>query len=234
MKEAIVLMAKAPLSGTVKTRLIPSLDEEKATALYVAFLNDTFALLEEIRAECEAQAEEAELDDYLFSVVLNFTPADAEDAFAEVERESCLMLPQRGMDLGERISNCFSDLFTAGYESIVIIGADSPTLPGEYLLDAFDALDNDNKVVIGPTADGGYYLIGARFVPKQLCEFIPWSSGQVLSETLKRANEANIEIVLLPEWYDVDTPADLLRLREELAQNNETAPYTRRCLRSLE
>ncbi len=232
MKEALVVMAKAPLEGQVKTRLIGALGAEKATELYVAFLSDTFAVMEEVRDELEAEAEEADAD-YTFSIVLNYTPEGEAEAFERVEREGSLMIPQRGDTLGERIHNCFEDLFAAGYESVVVIGADSPTLPGEYLLDAFDALEDDQTAVLGPTEDGGYYLIGLRRLHGQLFTSIPWSTNQVLAETQKRANEAGVKIVLLPAWYDVDTPAELEQLRRELAADKTRASLTRVCLSSL-
>jgi len=232
MKDALVVMAKAPIAGTVKTRLIGALSAEQATELYVAFLSDTFAVMEEVRDELETAAEEADAD-YRLSIVLNYTPEGAEEAFELVEREGSLMIPQRGDDLGARLRNCFADLFAAGYESVVVIGADSPTLPGEILLAAFDLLDEDNKVVIGPTRDGGYYLIGARRLHEALFSGIPWSTPDVLSETEKRAHETGISLIQLPEWYDVDTPAELARLRRELAADKQVAPLTRRVLKSL-
>jgi hypothetical protein len=232
MKDALVIMAKAPVAGQVKTRLIGALDAAAAAKLYAAFLSDTFALAEAARDELEAEAEAAGID-YTLSIVLNYTPAGAEEAFEQVEREGSLMIAQRGADLGERLENCFAQLFAAGCESVVVIGGDSPTLPGEYLPDAFDALEDDHTIVIGPTRDGGYYLIGMRRLHAQLFADIPWSTNRALAETEKRANEAGVKIVLLPEWYDVDTPEDLARLRRDLENDQSLAPHTRRLLKSL-
>jgi rSAM/selenodomain-associated transferase 1 len=232
MKDALVIMAKAPIAGKVKTRLIGALDADAAANLYAAFLGDTFALAEEIRDELEAEAEAEELD-YLLSVVLCYTPPEQEEAFEGIEREGSLMIPQRGRDLGERLQNCFADLFDAGYENVVIIGGDSPTLPGEYLLDAFDALDHENAVVIGPTRDGGYYLIGLRRFHRQLFDGISWSTDQVLTQTQQRASQLHLAVRLLPEWYDVDTPAELERLKRELRENSQMAVHTQKFLRSV-
>ncbi|HZS09915.1 MAG TPA: TIGR04282 family arsenosugar biosynthesis glycosyltransferase [Blastocatellia bacterium] len=232
MKEALVVMAKAPVEGRVKTRLIGALNAATAAELYVAFLSDTFAVMEEVRDEREAEAEETD-EDYTFSIVLNYTPEGEEEAFERVEREGSLMIAQRGDDLGERLHNCFADLFEAGFASVVIIGADSPTLPGEYLMEAFDGLDDENAVVLGPTKDGGYYLIGMRRLHAGLFEGIPWSTDGVLAETRKRANAAGLSVVLLPEWYDVDTPEELEHLKRELGVNKEAARFTRRLLKSL-
>jgi hypothetical protein len=232
MKDALVIMAKAPIAGNVKTRLIGALDADAAANLYAAFLCDTFAMAEEIRDELEAEAEAEEID-YLLSVILCYTPQEQEEAFESIEREGSLMMPQRGRDLGERLQNCFDDLLSAGYENVVIIGGDSPTLPGEYLLDAFDSLDNESAVVIGPTPDGGYYLIGMRRFHRQLFDGIFWGTDQVLMQTQQRASQLHLEVTLLPEWYDVDTPTDLERLKRELRETSQIAVHTRKFLRSV-
>lgn len=232
MKDALVIMAKAPIAGSVKTRLIGALSAEHAADLYAAFLSDTFALAEEIREELETEAEEQEID-YLLSIVLSYTPEGQEEAFERIEREGSLMIPQRGHDLGERLHNCFHDLFQAGYENVIVIGGDAPTLPGETLLEAFDALEHEKQVVIGPTRDGGYCLIGLKKLHAELFTGISWSTDRVLTETQQRANAAALEMVLLPEWYDVDTPDDLEQLKKDLAENRHIAPHSRRFLKTL-
>src|SRR5436190_20114656 len=138
-------MAKAPIEGQVKTRLIGTLTAEDARQLYVAFLSDTFALMEAVMDE---------RDD--LSLVLCYTPEGAEEAFEQVEREGSLMIAQRGDDLGQRLANCFADVFAFGFDSVIAIGGDSPTLPEEMLHEAFDSLENDNDVVLVPAEDDGY------------------------------------------------------------------------------
>jgi uncharacterized protein len=225
MKEALVLMAKAPIAGQVKTRLGGALGPEDAAELYVAFLSDTFAAMEEVWEEREE-----------VSLVLCYTPAGEEEAFERVEREGGLMLAQRGDDLGERMRNCFADLFEAGFESIVMIGADTPTLPPDALDEALERLGEEggeNRVVIGPTEDGGYYLIGTRRLHARLFEGVNWGTGTVLAETQQRAQTAGVEISLLPEWYDVDTPADLERLKQEVIGGETDARHTRAFFKSI-
>jgi len=222
LKEALVVMAKAPREGEVKTRLLGAISPEEARRLYVAFLSDTFALMEEVVEEREN-----------LTVALCYTPEGEEEAFEEVEREGSLMIPQRGADLGERLTNCFADLFALGFESVVVIGADSPTLPGEYIFDAFECFETDDDVVIGPTEDGGYYLIGMRNLYKRIFEDIPWSETGVLDATIERAKEAELDLVLLSEWYDVDTPEDFERLKHDLEENKGAAKFTRRFLKEL-
>lgn len=215
-------MAKAPREGEVKTRLFDALSPGEARSLYVAFLSDTFALMEDVREEREN-----------LTLALCYTPEGEEEAFEEVEREGSLMIPQRGADLGERLTNCFADLFALGFESVVVIGADSPTLPGAYVFDAFECFETDDDVVAGPAEDGGYYLIGMRKLHKRIFEDIPWSSAGALDATIERAREAELNLVLLPEWRDVDRPEDLEQLKRELREDKEAAKFTRRFLKDL-
>ena len=223
MKEALVLLAKAPREGEVKTRLLGALSQEEARRLYIAFLSDTFALMEEVMEEREE-----------LTMALCYTPEGEEEAFEEVEREGSLMFPQRGESLGARLTNCFADLFALGFESVVVIGADSPTLPGEYVFDAFECFETDDDVVIGPAEDGGYYLVGMRKLHKRIFEDIPWGGDGVLDATIERAKEAELDLVLLPEWRDVDRPEDFERLKRELDENKGAAKFTRRFLREME
>jgi uncharacterized protein len=222
LKEALVVMAKAPREGKVKTRLLGALSPEEARRLHVAFLSDTFGLMEDVKEEREE-----------LSLALCYTPVGEEEAFEEVEREGSLMIPQRGENLGERLTNCFADLFALGFESVVVIGADSPTLPGEYVFDAFECFETDDDVVLGPAEDGGYYLVGMRKLHARIFEDIPWGAAGVMAATTDRAREAELNLVLLPEWRDVDKPEDLERLKSELGESKGGAKFTRRFLKEL-
>ncbi|QQS49259.1 MAG: TIGR04282 family arsenosugar biosynthesis glycosyltransferase [Acidobacteriota bacterium] len=222
MKEGLALMAKAPIEGQVKTRLTAVLEPAEAVELYANFLRDTFFLMEVLQDERET-----------LSLILCYSPEGEEEAFENIEREGSLMLPQRGHDLGERLVNCFSDLFDFGFESIVVMGGDSPTLPVEFLEVAFDRLAEGADVVLGPSADDGYYLIGMRRLHAELFRDIPWSSPGVLEATRKRAASAGIRIFELPLWYDVDTPGQLERLKAELSEDPTPARRTAKFLREL-
>src|SRR5438128_6274537 len=149
MKEVLVILAKAPLVGQVKTRLIGTLTAEQATELYVCFLRDTFAVMEAVQEEREQ-----------LSLALCYTPAEELEAFEVADFDGCMLLSQRGNDLGERLQNCFVDLFELGFGAIVVIGADSPTLPEELIHEAFERLLVPGQIVIGPAKDEGFYLIG--------------------------------------------------------------------------
>jgi len=215
-------MAKAPREGEVKTRLIGALTAAEAAAIYTNFLRDTFVLVEAVREERET-----------VQIVLCYTPEDSEEAFEHIEREGSLMLAQRGGDLGERLTNCFADLFEFRFDSVVVIGVDSPTLPEKILIEAFDLLSGENDVVIGPAKDGGYYLVGMRKLHAGVFSAIPWGTDRALAATETRIREAGLNLKLLPVWYDVDTPEELERLKRELDENREVARFTRKFLKEL-
>jgi uncharacterized protein len=226
MKEALVIFAKAPTPGQVKTRLIGALTAEQAAELYICFLRDTFALLEAVQEERED-----------LSLVLCYTPAEELEAFEAAEIEGCLLLSQRGNDLGERLSNSLADLAELGFTSIVTLGADSPTLPAESVLEAFAQLPESYPIVIGPARDGGFYLIGFHQsqipIAQQLFQHIEWSSAQVLSQLQERLQQAKISFSLLPEWNDIDTPEELTKLKQQIISGDVTPKFTSRYLRKL-
>jgi rSAM/selenodomain-associated transferase 1 len=221
MPNALVIAAKAPVVGQVKTRLCPPLSATEATELFRRFLMDTVA-----RACTVPDAQ----------VCVAFTPPESESLFRSLLPFPLHYIPQRGGSLGERLVNIFADLLREGFTQIVIMDGDSPTLPTTYLQEAFTLLaDSQNEAVCGPCSDGGYYLIGARAVHRGLFENITWSTSSVLRETLAQARSHNLRIALLPPWYDVDNGADLHRLAAELAQlgDDAGAPRTRAFLTQL-
>lgn len=222
MKEALVLVAKAPIEGQVKTRLIGDLTAEEAKQLYVAFLSDTFATMEAVADE---------RDD--LTLVHCYTPEDAEDAFEEVEREGCLMIAQRGNDLGERLTNCFADVFAMGFDSVTAIGGDSPTFPAELVSESMDCLETDDDVVVIPAEDDGYCLIGMRKLQPAIFQNIPWSTADVMAATERQAKTAGLSLSVGPTWFDVDTPEELERLKQDLTETKGTAKFTRRFLKEL-
>ncbi|HEX4946223.1 MAG TPA: TIGR04282 family arsenosugar biosynthesis glycosyltransferase, partial [Blastocatellia bacterium] len=202
------------------TRLLGALTPEQATALYVCFLQDAFAMMTAVQEEREQ-----------LSLVLCYTPADEIEAFEAADLDGCLMLAQRGETLGERLQHCFDDLFTAGFQRVIVLGADTPTLPMEAISEAFEQLIEPKAVVLGPTTDGGYYLIGLRQAQPELFAEIAWGSEAVLRQTQARAQEIGASLILLSEWSDVDTPQDLERLQQQIAAGAVTAPRTAKFLR---
>jgi uncharacterized protein len=128
------------------------------------------------------------------------------------------LLAQRGEDLGARQARLISDVLSLGHQGALVIGTDSPTLPRECLDEAVSlVMAPDVDLVLGPTDDGGYYLIGLRAPCPALFEGMPWSTSAVLPRTLDRAQRLGLRVACLPAWFDVDTKADLERLAAELA-----------------
>src|SRR5215475_16179313 len=194
-------MAKAPWPGAVKTRLCPPLLAEEAAALYRCFLLDKIAT---VRTLVGARP------------VIAYTPDDSQTEFATLAPDFTLV-PQRGPDLGSRLHATLAGLLAAGHPGAIAVDSDTPTLPREFLQQAIDCLSRPGPdVVLGPTEDGGYYLIGVRAAHRELFEDVPWSTSEVLEITRSRAAAAGLLAVDLPSWFDVDTPEDLERLRTVL------------------
>jgi uncharacterized protein len=200
MSTCLIIFAKSPIPGKVKTRLTPLITPTKAAELYEAFIADTISTA--LKLKCER-------------ITVAYSPGYAEKTFHGLCGQSIDYLPQKGQNLGERMKNAFKRSFDKGFERTVIIGTDSPTLPLSYIRDAFDALEKV-PVTIGPTFDGGYYLIGLSEQEDALFDNIEWSTSSVFSQTLARIKTANRQLCILPPWYDVDTPDSLEFLRSHL------------------
>jgi len=222
-------MAKAPVSGQVKTRLVPPLTNDQAAALNACFLRDTASNIAAVGSCHGAQG------------VVMYTPVDAGHAFDGLLPEDFQLVAQRGESLGERLLNASRDLLARSYDSICLINSDSPTLPSAILGAAIAALTpRGDRVVLGAAEDGGYYLIGLKNAHENLFEKIAWSTSDVLAHTLERAKQIHLEIVMLPAWYDVDDAAMLERLCDELflpdsigGNSPYAAPQTREYLAGL-
>jgi rSAM/selenodomain-associated transferase 1 len=166
-----------------------------------------------------------------------YTPIGAESAYSDILPADFSLLPQRGDNFGERLYFAVKDLFKCGFESVCLIDSDSPTVPAENFAKAIEILDmREDQVVLGPSDDGGYYLIGVKKPHRHLFEQIDWSTERVLNQTVQRATEIGIEVKLLPTGYDVDDEASLRRLCNELLGKqgaDNIAPNTRRFLARL-
>jgi uncharacterized protein len=204
---ALIVMAKAPVAGEVKSRLVPPLSFEEAAELYRCLLLD---LLENV-----ASFEEADL-------YLAFTPADAAHSFRDLAPPNFTCVPQRSGDLGERMAGIFEDSFEKGYERAVVIGSDLPVFPSSFLRDAFRALAGSSDVVLGPSRDGGYYLIGLSRLLAEIFTHIPWGTARVLQATRDRLSRIGVEPLLLPGWFDVDTVEDLRFLKQMVCTGSQT------------
>ena len=199
---ALAVMAKAPRAGTVKTRLSPPLTLEQAAELNVQFLRDMADNLATIAGGAG---------------LISYTPVGDEALFAGLLPETFALVPQRGDGFGERLLAAAEDVLAIGYGAVCLIDSDSPTVPGEAYAQAVEALRlPGDRVVLGPSNDGGYYLIGMKRPHREPFERISWSTVRVMAETLERCREAGLEVVLLPTWYDVDDAATLSVLKAEL------------------
>ncbi len=206
MKTCLIVFAKNPVPNQVKTRLIPTLSPEQAAALYTAFLTDW----------CEVLAKLTIVD-----LVIAYTPPEAQPDLQALIGDDVIYIPQIGADLGERLTSATQWAAEHGYTKILFVGSDSPTLPISYISQAITLLDS-RDIVIGPSTDGGYYLIGfsaaalITTVP-HVFEGIAWSTADVFQQTVTRIREAEATLGLLPLWYDIDTAEDLAFLHAHIA-----------------
>jgi rSAM/selenodomain-associated transferase 1 len=208
-------MAKASVAGTVKTRLVPPLTDAEAAELNTCFLTD-------VAGNILAAANQVAIQAFVA-----YHPLGSEEFFSDLLPGGFKLLPPREPTIGRSLFHAAQDLLTAGYGSVCLINADSPTLPTDILVETVRQLEgSDDRIVIGPAVDGGYYLIGLnRFYPR-LFEEIDWSTHRVFRQTLERANEIGVAAAVLPEWYDVDDAPTLATLVHEIRMHqNEGSPY---------
>ena len=225
---ALAVMTKAPKAGRVKTRLTPPLSPEEAAALNICFLRDTTAAILQNTDGNRAKG------------IAVYTPVGAEETYVGILPDEFALVPQRGETFGERLSAATEDLLQLGFASLCLIDSDSPTVPTRAFTEAVDFLAQDqDSVVLGPSDDGGYYLIGLKKLHRSLFESIDWSTERVLEQTREAARKINVNVHLLPAWYDVDDRQTLSRLCRELFGSNGSdqsgfaAPATRGFLSDL-
>src|SRR5512139_3639185 len=217
MKKALIIFAKQPVAGKVKTRLVPALSAREAAELYTCMLTDTIAKLESLKG----------VDRFLFSAggVESYT-------FFQESYPGMQIFQQAGNDLGERMEAAFATVFSMGYEAAAIIGTDSPDLPLKFIEEAYRILEDYRaETVFGPAEDGGYYLLAMRRLYNCFFAGIHWSSGRVLQQSLENAEKTGLRVAQLSVWHDVDTIEDLSR--PELRDSNNSAPLTRLFLNSI-
>lgn len=206
---ALVVMTKAPRPGCVKTRLAPSLSPDAAAALASALLTDTIRLavtLEGIRVVLVCPRGEAPL--------IRRVVADGVD-----------IVEQLGNGLAVALASTFDRFLAAGYQKVIAFNSDSPHVPRETLDDAFAALDTVD-LVVGPTEDGGYYLVGAKAPHPDLFDAPPLGTSGALDALTRRAAELKLQCACCTRTFDVDLPADVARLAQELRGAPERAPAT--------
>jgi rSAM/selenodomain-associated transferase 1 len=197
---ALILLARVPVRGRVKTRLHPTLDHDTIFDLYTHFLHDSIDKI------CAVENADRFIGGY---------PAERLDFFDDIAAgRDIRVFAQRGEGLGEKMRGAFADRFAEKYEKVAIIGSDSPSLPVEYIEAAFRS---GKDVVLGPSTDRGYYLVAMNREIAEIFDGITWGSDRVLAETLERMKKAGASLDLLPIWYDVDRVEDLRLLKTHLS-----------------
>lgn len=196
MKEALVIFAKNTEAGKVKTRLAATIGEEAALAVYYQLLSYTASITNDLS-----------VDKFVFysGYIEKLDAWDNNHYFKQI---------QQGNDLGERMQQAFETIFEKGYREIVIIGTDCHELQANIISKAFTSLDS-HDVVIGPAADGGYYLLGMKQPYLTLFENISWSTNTVFYETILKCKTSQLDYCLLPILRDIDREEDLQYFKTE-------------------
>lgn len=216
MDASLIVFAKVPRPGKVKTRLTPVLTPSEAAQLYDSFLRDALWLYADLATH----------------VQLFLAPPLPDEPITDVP-DMVTVRQQEGEGLGTRMKQAFRETLDE-YNRAVIVGTDHPTLPLAFIRQAFAALEADHSVCIGPSEDGGFYLLGMNAFYPQLFEGMTYSHDSVFTDTLARVGTTDARLTVLPRWYDVDTPAALGRLLSDLDDPEIEAPHTRRTIEELQ
>jgi rSAM/selenodomain-associated transferase 1 len=209
----IAVMAKASVPGRTKTRLTPPLTSTEAAAFNTAFLKD-------VSANLMAASDRAAIHGYMA-----YGPPGSQQFFADnLPREIGLIeawLP----NFGDCLFKAIDGLFAAGNASAVVLNSDSPTLPTDLLVETAEMLSRPgDRAVLGPSTDGGYYLLGIKQAHRRLFDDIDWSTDRVARQTLERAREIGLDVHQLPAWYDVDDSQALRQLHADLFDGGSLDP----------
>ena len=223
---SLIVFVKNPIPGAVKTRLQTRYTPDQVVALYTAFVRDVLARAESIDVDRR---------------VIAFDPPDAESEvsslFGGEVKALWEFVPQVQDDLGVRMREALVQELDAGASAAVLIGTDIPSLPVHHITQAFDLL-RAKDVVLGPSIDGGYYLVGVSKSTPEIFEDVEWSTPSVLTQTIDRIQRAGNTLGLVPPWFDVDTPDELDFLLAHaratiFATGIDPLPHTHACLSNL-
>ena len=213
----VAVMAKASRAGVTKTRLCPPLTFEEAADLNTAFLKDAAENLAAAAAETSLAG------------AMAFGPAGSAAFFRAMLPRSIALHEICYPDFGDCLREAMRTQFSAGHRAACLLNSDSPTLPAALLIEMVEVLfRSGDRAVLGPSTDGGYYLIACKALHPRLFREIAWSTETVAAQTLQRAAEIGLHVHVLPEWYDVDDCASLKQLTGELLDGARFSP----CLRS--
>jgi rSAM/selenodomain-associated transferase 1 len=206
----IAFMAKASAPGRAKTRLVPPLTFDEAAALNTAFLQD---VADNVLLAARNAAADTGIAGYAA-----YGPPGSEDFFRRTLPGTIGLMGAWLPHFGECLYQTTREILARGHGSAVVLNADSPTLPTALLIETATVLARPgDRAVLGPSSDGGYYLLGLKAAHRRMFEDIAWSTDRVAAQTLERAREINLEVHSLPVWYDVDDVGGLGRLYAELS-----------------
>jgi uncharacterized protein len=212
----IAVMAKASAPGRTKTRLVPPLTGQEAAAFNTAFLQD-------ISTNILAAGKVRHIQPYM---AYGPPGPDSVAFFRDALPDEVGLLEAWWPDFGDCLYGAIDQLLTLGHASAVVLNSDSPTLPTSLLVETAEVLSHPgDRAVLGPSTDGGYYLLGLKARHRRLFEEVTWSTDQVAEQTLARAAEIGLSVHLLPAWYDVDDAQSLSVLYGELFEDR---PFSRR------
>jgi len=197
VKQSLIIFARFPRQGEVKTRLAIGVGQVRAAEIYAEFSEHAFVMGENLR--------KASVEVYLF-----YDPLASSNEIRSWIKRPFHIVPQNGVTLGDRMKDAFERTFRAGADASVIIGTDVPELDQATVDEAFERLKN-HEVVIGPSTDGGYYLLGMRSPAKNLFNGIAWSTQSVFERTVERLRESELSFSLLKTLTDIDTPEDYVK-----------------------
>jgi hypothetical protein len=226
MKRALIIMAKFPEAGRVKTRLQGALSPPECADLARYFLLDA---INKAKSVCD-------------NVILAYSPPEKLSAFRQMLPAGLAYHAQIDGDLGARMAGAFQFAFSGGADAVLMIGTDSPAFPASVIADSFAALDEAGNgaaaadAALGRTDDGGYYLIGLRKFHARAFADVEWSSAETYAQTARNISALGLKLWEAPAYYDIDEPPDLERLRSELTGSTkaqDSAPATAAYLRNL-
>lgn len=215
MKDNVVIFfTRVPIPGETKTRLMPILTGEQCRELHRAFLLDIYAVLSKPEINCD--------------IAVYYTPADGTAEIEALCPNALSYTPQAGNNLGERMYNAICDMLRRGYKKCLLMGSDIPTIEASAIVGALDLLST-NDIVICPTDDGGYYLIGMKEPCPEVFSLEEYGVSSVLEKTAAAAKKAGKTLVTGEQLMDIDEPADLAKLVHQLECGDlTTCPETKK------
>jgi rSAM/selenodomain-associated transferase 1 len=213
----IAFMAKASVPGRAKTRLVPPLTYDQAADLNTAFLQDVADNVSLAGRDAKAR-----------TVIVGYAaygPPGSGDFFRRILPQSIGLIEAWLPNFGDCLFHTIREILARGHDAAVVLNADSPTLPTKYLVETAEVLAQPgHRAVLGPSTDGGYYLLGLKFAHRRMFEDIAWSTERVAEQSLARAREIGLDVHMLPAWYDVDDIDGLRRLEAELRDGATKTP----------